>query len=113
MIVGASFTSTSPLILQPLGRPSRLLRHSLFDSAAKYLLRDRDGIYGQEFRNQVGVMNNGRPQRAAVSVAACLRGARDRFDSSRVSGPPHRSQRRVPAKSDPFLPGLLPPTPSD
>src|SRR5207244_5025007 len=28
-----------------------------FESAPKYLLRDRDGIYGPEFREQVAVMN--------------------------------------------------------
>jgi putative transposase len=28
-----------------------------FDTAPKYLLRDRDGIYGQEFQKQVEVMN--------------------------------------------------------
>src|SRR5215510_14650286 len=28
-----------------------------FDTAPKYLLRDRDRIYGQEFRKQVEVMN--------------------------------------------------------
>jgi transposase InsO family protein len=28
-----------------------------FDSAPKYLLRDRDGIYGSEFRKQVEIMN--------------------------------------------------------
>lgn len=28
-----------------------------FDTAPKYLLRDRDGIYGQEFRQQVTAMN--------------------------------------------------------
>jgi putative transposase len=28
-----------------------------FDTAPKYLLRDRDGIYGPEFRKQVEVMN--------------------------------------------------------
>ena len=28
-----------------------------FDTAPKYLLRDRDRIYGQEFRKQVDVMN--------------------------------------------------------
>jgi transposase InsO family protein len=28
-----------------------------FESVPKYLLRDRDGIYGSEFREQVGVMN--------------------------------------------------------
>ena len=28
-----------------------------FDTAPKYLLRDRDRIYGQEFRKQVAVMN--------------------------------------------------------
>jgi hypothetical protein len=28
-----------------------------FDAAPKYLLRDRDRIYGQEFRKQVEIMN--------------------------------------------------------
>src|SRR5262245_35924278 len=28
-----------------------------FDTAPKYVLRDRDRIYGQEFRDQVAVMN--------------------------------------------------------
>ena len=28
-----------------------------FDTAPRYLLRDRDGIYGQEFRDQVAAMN--------------------------------------------------------
>jgi putative transposase len=28
-----------------------------FESTPKYLLRDRDGIYGWEFRQQVAVMN--------------------------------------------------------
>jgi len=28
-----------------------------FDTAPKYLLRDRDRIYGQEFRKQVEIMN--------------------------------------------------------
>ena len=28
-----------------------------FDTAPKYLLRDRDGIYGQEFRKQLEVMD--------------------------------------------------------
>ena len=29
-----------------------------FDTAPKYLLRDRDRIYGQQFRDQVAVMNS-------------------------------------------------------
>ena len=28
-----------------------------FDTAPRYLLRDRDRIYGQDFRNQIAVMN--------------------------------------------------------
>ena len=28
-----------------------------FDTAPRYLLRDRDRVYGQEFRNQVSLMN--------------------------------------------------------
>jgi putative transposase len=35
----------------------RMLEAFPFDTAPKYLLRDRDGIYGQEFRKQVEVMD--------------------------------------------------------
>src|SRR5687768_17038610 len=35
----------------------QMLEASPFDTAPKYLLRDRDRIYGQEFRDQVAVMN--------------------------------------------------------
>jgi transposase InsO family protein len=34
-----------------------MLKAFPFDTAPKYLLRDRDRIYGQEFRKQVTVMN--------------------------------------------------------
>src|SRR5262249_41501604 len=35
----------------------QMLEAFSFDTAPKYLLRDRDRIYGQEFRKQVEVMN--------------------------------------------------------
>jgi transposase InsO family protein len=35
----------------------QLLEAFPFDSGPRYLLRDRDGIYGQEFRDQLAVMN--------------------------------------------------------
>jgi putative transposase len=35
----------------------QILQAFPFDSAPRYLLRDRDGIYGQEFRSQAAVMN--------------------------------------------------------
>src|SRR5215471_15433318 len=35
----------------------QILQGFPFDTAPRYLLRDRDRIYGQEFRNQVAVMN--------------------------------------------------------
>ncbi|HYR44381.1 MAG TPA: integrase core domain-containing protein [Terriglobia bacterium] len=35
----------------------QLLEAFPFDTAPKYLLRDRDGIYGQEFRKQVEIMS--------------------------------------------------------
>jgi hypothetical protein len=50
-------TSTLRLIPPLNGPPNRILEAFPFDTAPKYLLRDRDGIYGQEFHKQVEVMN--------------------------------------------------------
>ena len=59
-----------------------------FDTAPKYLLRDRDRIYGQEFRNQVAGHEYQRSsQRSAISMATRLRGTRHRLDSPRMFGP--------------------------
>jgi len=49
-------TSTSRLIPQRQ-TAQQMLEAFPFDTAPKYLLRDRDCIYGQEFRKQVEAMN--------------------------------------------------------
>ena len=58
-----------------------------FDTAPKYLLRDRDRIYGQEFRREVEVMNITEVLSAPRSPWQGLRGMRDRFDPERMLGP--------------------------
>ena len=47
----------SRLIRRVDGLRSKLLEAFPFETAPKYLLRDRDRIYGQEFRKQVEIMN--------------------------------------------------------
>ena len=56
MTAAASCTSTSRLTRRPPGRRSRSSKRSRGDSAPRYLLRDRDAIYGAEFRKRVGSM---------------------------------------------------------
>jgi putative transposase len=62
-----------------------------WDTAPRYLLRDRDRIFGKDFvdpgksdGNQTSALG------AAVAVAASVRGAGDRHHSSRVLGPHNR-----------------------
>ena len=59
-----------------------------FNTAPTYLLRDRDRIYGQEFRNQVGVMNInevlGAP-RSPMATRVC--GTPDRLNPQGMFGP--------------------------
>src|SRR5262245_60469397 len=59
----------------------QLLEAFPFDTAPRYLLRDRDRIYGHEFRDQVAVMNITEVLSAPRSLATSLRGTRHRFDS--------------------------------
>jgi putative transposase len=53
MTGGAWSTSMSPRIRPPNGLPSKLREAFLFDQIPRYLLRDRDGIFGDDFRQQV------------------------------------------------------------
>jgi transposase InsO family protein len=46
----------SPPIRRQNGRCSKCVKHSLFDQIPCYLLRDRDGIFGGEFRRDVKAM---------------------------------------------------------
>ena len=75
-----------------------------FEQIPRYLLRDRDGIFGSEFREGCeGHGNQGSSVGAALAVAASLRGTRHRHHSPRVPRPRDRSQRgfTVPARESP------------
>ena|SRR5437762_14132579 len=56
MLVDAWCTLTLRRIRRPNGRRGKFWKPSRFDLAAKFLLRDRDRIYGHAFREQVAVM---------------------------------------------------------
>jgi len=61
-----------------------------WDSAPRYLLRDRDGIYGRESPRSDGVAGPSRsPRGSEITLAESLRGAVDWIDSPRVLGPRH------------------------
>src|SRR6267142_2148946 len=70
------------------------------DSAPAYLLRDRDQVYGEQFRHRV----KGSPHGSAQPVAESLRGAAHRLDPTRRSGSRSGSRRKPPAAhSGPLL----------
>jgi hypothetical protein len=59
-----------------------------FEQVPKYLLRDRDRIFGKDFTKQVeDFEHRGGDVSAPCTVAAGLHRAGDRIDSPRVSGP--------------------------
>src|SRR5947207_6337321 len=68
------------------------------DSAPTYLLRDRDQVYGEQFRHRVkGMRNRGSAHGSAQPVAESLRGAAHRLDPARVSRSRSGSRRKPPA----------------
>jgi hypothetical protein len=71
-----------------------------FEQIPRYLLRDRDGIFGGEFRKDVAANGDQRSfVGAALAVAASLRGTRHRHDSPRVPRPRDRSRRGFPIQA--------------
>ena len=79
-----------------------------FEQIPRYLLRDRDRIFGGEFPKDVKAMGiRGSSVGAAIPVAACLRGTRHRHDSPRVPRPRDRSQRGFTVPAREVLPGVL------
>jgi len=69
-----------------------------FDRIPRYLLRDRDKIFGDDFRQQGPRHEDpGSAFGSAVAVAASLRRARDWFRTPGVLGPCDRVQRRLPS----------------
>ena len=80
-----------------------------WDTAPRYLLRDRDASYGSAFRSRVEAMGITEVITAAtLTLAERLRGARDRFDPSRMSRPPHDLQRASFAPRPVLVRRLLP-----
>jgi putative transposase len=70
MTADASSISTSPLIRPQNGLLSKSSKPFFSTAAPKYLLRDRDRIYGYDFRKQVEVMGiKESPQCSEIAVA--------------------------------------------
>jgi hypothetical protein len=67
------------------------------DSAPSYLLRDRDRVYGQQFRHRVKGMRIREVLTAPQPLAESVRRAPDRFDPARVPQPRPRPRRGTPA----------------
>jgi len=76
-----------------------------WDTAPRYLLRDRDGSYGSYFRNRVEAMGHGSHHGGTLALAKRVRRARDWFDSPRVS-----RSHRAPSAPRPVLVCRLLPT---
>src|SRR4249919_248113 len=56
MIAERSFTSRSPKIPRKIGLARQITEAFPWDTAPRYLLRDRDASYGQTFRDRVEAM---------------------------------------------------------
>ena len=80
-----------------------------WDKAPRYLLRDRDGIYGAEFRTRVKNMDIREVLIAPCSPWQSVRGTGNRIHSSGVSGPRDRAERGTPEASPEGLLRLLSP----
>jgi hypothetical protein len=71
---------------------ARQLREAFpWDSATKYLLRDRDRSFGADFTKEVEDLGiKGNALGSAFTMAAGIRRAGHRIDPARVSGPSDR-----------------------
>ena len=79
-----------------------------WDTVPRYLLRDRDRIFGQDFVHQLKAMGiQTGLVRATLAVATCLCRAGHRNHSPRVLGPRHRIQRTQPLPAPSRFPRLL------
>ena len=67
-----------------------------WDTAPRYLLRDRDGIYGHEFTSRVESHGHqGSEDGSAITLAKSLRGAPDRNPTPRLHRPCDRRSTRI------------------
>ena len=80
------------------------------DESPRYLLRDRDGVYGGEFRGRARNMGIEEVLTAPRSPwQSDVRGARDRQHSARLSGPRRRHEREARSADSDRLLRLLSP----
>ena len=79
-----------------------------WDEAPKYLIRDRDPVYGAVFRRRLQAMGHPRPpDRSAVALAEPLCRTLDRVDPARLPRPCRRYGCRAPAPDHSILRVLL------
>ena len=105
-MTGGAF-STSVVTAHPTAEwTAQQLREAFpWDSAPRYLLRDRDQIFGKDFADRVkalGIIG------AAISVAKGLRRTAHRVHSPRVPGSGHRIRRTLSASDTHGVLRLLP-----
>jgi putative transposase len=81
-----------------------------WETAPRYLLRDRDASFGSDFRSRRSDGHHGGHHGATLTLVERLCRARNRFDSPRMFGS-HRDLQRAPTAARPVLVyRLLPPT---
>lgn len=78
-----------------------------FETAPRYLIRDRDGIYGRGASLPRRIAYRGSGHGAAFALAKSLLRASDRLDPPRAVGSCHRPQREIFATALVLLSGLL------
>src|SRR5262249_17187580 len=78
------------------------------DSAPRYLLRDRDSIYGAEFRRRVQAIGIAELLAAPLALGEPVCRARDRHHPQRAPRPRDRPERGRPSSSSAQLLALLP-----
>ena len=83
-----------------------------WDTAPRFLLRDRDGTYGPAFRACLEAMEIRGADRAPESLAESVRGKTDWINSTRVPRSRDRAQRAVRAAHPSIVRRLLP-SPAD
>jgi hypothetical protein len=77
--------------------------------APRYLIRDRDGVYGNEVRLWIASLTHGRsPHRASESLAESIRRTPDRLHTKRLLEPLRDPERQVSQENPGFVFRLLP-----
>ena len=83
-----------------------------WEQTPRYLIRDRDGVYGDEVRRRLKSRVSKRCSSTSESLAECLCRALDRIDTKGVFEPLHHSEHSALEKDASCLFPPLPPIPS-